>query len=68
MTQHHTSDFFELIRTIGETKSKQEEDKIITKEVSKLKPLIVQKNIKPHLMKEYIVRYERNKSKKLIFS
>lgn len=52
----HSSDFFELVRAIGETKSKQEEDKIILKEVSKLKQLMATKNVKPTLMKEYLIR------------
>lgn len=52
----HSADFFELIRSIGETKSKQEEDKIITREVAKLKAAFQQKDLKPQLMKELIVR------------
>ena len=34
---HLSSEFFELIKAIGESKSKQEEDRIIAKEVATLK-------------------------------
>lgn len=42
----YTQEFYNLIRAIGESKSKQEEDKIITREISVLKQHfdIVRKN------------------------
>ena len=48
--------FFELIRSIGEAKSKQEEDKIITKEIASLKVRMSEKDVNHALMKEYVVR------------
>lgn len=33
-------DFFEFVKAIGESKSKQEEDRIIADEVGQLQPLI----------------------------
>lgn len=56
MSGQHSQEFFELIKAIGETKSKQEEDKIVIKEITKLKTLLAQKNIKSNIMKEYVVR------------
>ena len=37
---HLSKEFFELVKAIGESKSKQEEDRIITKEVNKLKSMM----------------------------
>ncbi|KAJ9457126.1 AP-4 complex subunit epsilon [Diplonema papillatum] len=48
--------FFELIRSIGEAKSKQEEDKIIAKEIAVLKSKMGEKDIDKKQMKEYVVR------------
>ena len=47
--------FFELVKAIGESKSKQEEDRIITKEVDVLKEKFGKKS-KPAELKEYLVR------------
>eukprot|EP01062_Namystynia_karyoxenos_P061152 TRINITY_DN5320_c4_g1_i1.p1 TRINITY_DN5320_c4_g1~~TRINITY_DN5320_c4_g1_i1.p1 ORF type:complete len:1013 (+),score=438.44 TRINITY_DN5320_c4_g1_i1:106-3039(+) len=52
----NTKQFFELIRAIGEAKSKQEEDKIINKEISVLKASMGQKDIDRKQMKEFVVR------------
>ena len=38
-------DFFELVKAIGESKSKQEEDRIITHEVQTLKTLVCGKQV-----------------------
>ena len=52
---HLSKDFFELIKSIGECKSKQEEDKILTNEVSVLKQRFTE-SLSPKKMKEAIVR------------
>ena len=52
----NSKQFFELIRSIGEAKSKQEEDKIITKETSVLKQKMAEKDVDKKQMKEYVVR------------
>ncbi|KAL0479866.1 AP-4 complex subunit epsilon [Acrasis kona] len=54
--QTHTKEFFELIRNIGETKSKQEEDKIIIKEIATLKQHFQNDKSTLKVMKEYMVR------------
>ena len=42
---HLSRDFFELVKAIGESKSKQEEDRIIVREVQNLKQRIGEKQI-----------------------
>ena len=55
--QPHSKEFFELIKAIGETKSKQEEDKIILREIGALKAHLNNPKIPPlKAMKEFIVR------------
>ncbi|EER03101.1 AP-1 complex subunit gamma-1, putative [Perkinsus marinus ATCC 50983] len=53
---HLSKDFFELIKAIGESKSKQEEDKIIQGEVQVLKRKLLEPNIPSKKMKEYMIR------------
>eukprot|EP00357_Protocruzia_adherens_P036425 CAMPEP_0114990534 /NCGR_PEP_ID=MMETSP0216-20121206/10855_1 /TAXON_ID=223996 /ORGANISM="Protocruzia adherens, Strain Boccale" /LENGTH=968 /DNA_ID=CAMNT_0002353731 /DNA_START=40 /DNA_END=2946 /DNA_ORIENTATION=- len=53
---HLSKELFDLVKAIGESRSKQEEDKIIVKEVSVLKNKINEKNIQPKKMKEYLIR------------
>lgn len=53
---HLSKDFFELVKTIGEAKSKQEEDRIISAEVVKLKQRMGDPSIKGKLLKEYLIR------------
>ncbi|KAL9657487.1 hypothetical protein ABK040_016753 [Willaertia magna] len=52
----HSKEFFELIRAIGEAKSKQEEDKIILKEIATLKMGMEHRQVTLKMMKEYMVR------------
>jgi AP-4 complex subunit epsilon-1 len=42
---HLSKDFFELVKAIGESKSKQEEDRIIVQEVAVLKKKCQEKGI-----------------------
>ena len=53
---HLSKDLHDLIKSIGETRSKQEEDKIITKELVNLKTKLQEKNIQPKKMKEHLIR------------
>ena len=55
-SSHLSKDLLELIKAIGDSHSKQEEDKIISKECETLKGLIKQSNIYPKTMKEYLIR------------
>eukprot|EP01006_Ploeotia_vitrea_P035710 TRINITY_DN65928_c7_g1_i1.p1 TRINITY_DN65928_c7_g1~~TRINITY_DN65928_c7_g1_i1.p1 ORF type:complete len:1086 (+),score=219.34 TRINITY_DN65928_c7_g1_i1:30-3287(+) len=52
----HSRTFFDLIRAIGEAKSKQDEDRTIVKELALLKQTIGASNIQPRQMKELIIR------------
>lgn len=49
-------DFFELIKAIGESKSKQEEDRIIAEEVAFLKKKISEQGIPKKKVKEFLIR------------
>jgi AP-4 complex subunit epsilon-1 len=53
---HLSKELNELIKSIGDSRSKQEEDKIILKEVDTLKVKIKESGIKPKKMKEYLIR------------
>jgi len=54
---HLSKELYTLIKEIGETRSKQEEDKIIVLDQQKLKKLLSsKKNIKPKKMQEYLIR------------
>lgn len=53
---HLSKDLHDLVKSIGETRSKQEEDKIIIKEVNNLKTKLLEKNISPKKMKEHLIR------------
>eukprot|EP00755_Sulcionema_specki_P022213 Sspe_Gene.75973::Locus_47470_Transcript_1_1_Confidence_1.000_Length_2855::g.75973::m.75973/K12400/AP4E1; AP-4 complex subunit epsilon-1 len=53
---NNSRQFFELIRAIGEAKSKQEEDKIIAREIVVLKTKMKEKDVDERQMKEYVVR------------
>ena len=51
-----SKELFELVKSIGESRSKQEEDKIITEEAAVLKVKIAKPNIAPKKMKEMLIR------------
>mmetsp|Transcript_55129 Transcript_55129/g.129064 ORF Transcript_55129/g.129064 Transcript_55129/m.129064 type:complete len:1085 (+) Transcript_55129:145-3399(+) len=53
---HLSKEFFELVKSIGESRSKQEEDKIILQEIAVLKQNLSVPNITAKKMKEYMVR------------
>lgn len=53
---HLSKEFFELVKSIGESRSKQEEDRIILKEIEKLKAGLQKKKIPPKTMKEFLIR------------
>ena len=53
---HLSKEFFDLVKTIGEAKSKQEEDRIVVAEVAKLKKMMGDAGIKGKLLKEYLLR------------
>lgn len=53
---HLSKDFFDLVKSIGEAKSKQEEDRIVVAEVTKLKRMAGDAAIKGKLLKEYLIR------------
>ncbi|CAK0823562.1 unnamed protein product, partial [Prorocentrum cordatum] len=53
---HLSKEFFELVKAIGESRSKQEEDKIIVNEIAVLKQHLSQPAIPPKKMKEYMIR------------
>lgn len=54
--QHLSKELYDLIKSIGETRSKQEEDKIIQTDLQVLKSKINDKNVTPKKMKEYLIR------------
>lgn len=53
---HLSKDMLELIKSIGDSRSKQEEDKIILRELDTLKVKIKESNINAKKMKEYLMR------------
>lgn len=53
---HLSKEFFELVKSIGESRSKTEEDRIIVGEIALLKSHLVQPNISAKKMKEYMIR------------
>ena len=55
-SSHLSKDLLELIKSIGDSRSKQEEDKIISKDCEILKKLIKESGIPPKRMKEYLIR------------
>ena len=55
-SSHLSKEFFELIRDIGESKSKQEEDDVISREIITLKSKLKGKEIPAKKMKELLLR------------
>ena len=53
---HLSKEMLDLIKSIGDSRSKQEEDKIISKESEILKKKICESGIAPKKMKEYLIR------------
>lgn len=53
---HLSKEMLDLIKSIGDSRSKQEEDKIIMKEKDVLKVKIKESGISPKKMKEYLIR------------
>ena len=49
-------DFFEFVKAIGESKSKQEEDRIITDEVTSLKRKMSESNVTWKKPREFLLR------------
>ena len=56
MSAHLSKDFFDLVKAIGESKSKQQEDRIISDEVQTLKKKMPEAKISRKKMKEFLVR------------
>lgn len=55
-TGNYIKDFFDFVKAIGESKSKQEEDRIIADEVVHLKRVITQQQSNKKKLKELIIR------------
>lgn len=53
---HLSKDLYEVIKSIGETKSKEQEDRIIQNELVLLKPELAKANIPPKKMKELLIK------------
>jgi AP-4 complex subunit epsilon-1 len=53
---HLSKDFFDLIKAIGEAKSKQEEDRIISIEMGVLKKLLPDRTLTGKRLKEFLIR------------
>eukprot|EP00271_Cylindrocystis_brebissonii_P016774 TRINITY_DN4125_c0_g1_i1.p1 TRINITY_DN4125_c0_g1~~TRINITY_DN4125_c0_g1_i1.p1 ORF type:complete len:1046 (-),score=195.55 TRINITY_DN4125_c0_g1_i1:795-3932(-) len=51
-----SKDFLDLVKAIGEAKSKAEEDRIVTGEIETLKKRIAEPDVPKRKMKEYIIR------------
>eukprot|EP00758_Cryptobia_borreli_P002807 Tbor_TRINITY_DN3302_c0_g1::TRINITY_DN3302_c0_g1_i1::g.23550::m.23550/K12400/AP4E1; AP-4 complex subunit epsilon-1 len=55
-SQNHSRHFFDYIRSIGESKSKQEEDKLVSSDLVDLKKAFLEKNVSKKRAKENVVR------------
>ena len=52
----HSREFADLIKCIGECRSKQEEDRIMGQEVAELKKVFISPNLDKTKMREYLLR------------
>lgn len=55
-SQGSSKEFLELVKAIGEAKSKAEEERLVTEEIEMLKKKIAEPDVPRKRMKEYIVR------------
>ena len=53
---HLSKELLDLVKSIGESRSKQEEDKIITKEATTLKTKFLERNLPEKKMRELLIR------------
>lgn len=53
---HLSRDLFDLVKSIGECRSKAEEDRLITAESSQLKVAIKQPDVSPSKAREFMIR------------
>lgn len=53
---HLSKELLDLVKSIGESRSKQEEDKIITAEASTLKLKFLERNVPEKKMRELLIR------------
>ena len=53
---HLSKELLELVKSIGESRSKQEEDKIITNEATTLKTKFLERNVPEKKMRELLIR------------
>lgn len=56
MTSPAPKEYFDLVKSIGESKSKQEEDRIVAEELQYLKKAFQQQGISKKKLKELVVR------------
>ena len=55
-SQGSSKEFLDLVKAIGEAKSKAEEERIVTEEIEVLKKKIAEPDVPRRRMKEYIIR------------
>ncbi|KAE9613216.1 putative adaptor protein complex AP-4, epsilon subunit [Lupinus albus] len=53
---NHSKEFLDLIKSIGESRSKSEEDRIVLQQIQTLKIQLTEPNIPTRKIKEYIIR------------
>jgi AP-4 complex subunit epsilon-1 len=55
-TEGHSKDFLQFVKAIGESRSKQEEDRILLSEIQTLKKCFTAPDLSAFQVKEYLVR------------